>query len=209
MLAYDVAHAAAAAATARVLLDYGAKGDLEAAITCAFAADIVHDLLGRVIGREQLWNADSARPRPRPPGVVRLSRPRVPRRPRRVTRATPPRRRHGDGPGHVSRLRRQRRRPARRARPSHERRRPRGRHHRPRRARGLRAVRPGGVRRLLRGRRQRVPRDGHRHRGAQPGEPGYRRVVDHPAGDPHPGPRQGRHRGAEAALAAAAGRAPR
>ena len=59
VLAYDVAHAAAAAATARVLLDYGAKGDQEAAIACAFAADIVHDLLGRVIGREQLWNADT------------------------------------------------------------------------------------------------------------------------------------------------------
>jgi (2S)-methylsuccinyl-CoA dehydrogenase len=58
VLAYDLAHAAAAVATARVLLDYGAKGDLEAAITCAFAADVVHDLVGRVIGREQLWNAD-------------------------------------------------------------------------------------------------------------------------------------------------------
>ena len=41
VLAYDLAHAAAGAATARVLLDYGAKGDLEAAITCAFAADVV------------------------------------------------------------------------------------------------------------------------------------------------------------------------
>jgi (2S)-methylsuccinyl-CoA dehydrogenase len=58
VLAYDLAHAAAGAATARVLLDYGAKGELEAAITCAFAADVVHDLLGRVAGREQLWGAD-------------------------------------------------------------------------------------------------------------------------------------------------------
>jgi (2S)-methylsuccinyl-CoA dehydrogenase len=58
VLAYDLAHAAAGAATARVLLDYGAKCELEAAITCAFAADVVHDLLGRVTGREQLWGAD-------------------------------------------------------------------------------------------------------------------------------------------------------
>jgi (2S)-methylsuccinyl-CoA dehydrogenase len=55
VLAYDVAHAASAAATARVLLDYGAKGDLEAAITCAFAADMVHDLMTRVAGRQALW----------------------------------------------------------------------------------------------------------------------------------------------------------
>ncbi len=101
-------------------------------------------------------------------------------------------------------VRRQRRRPPRRARPPHQRRRSRGGHHRPCRARRLRALRPGRVRRFLRGRRQRVPGDGHRHRGAQQGEPRHRRVADHPAGDPHPCPRQGRHRGAEAALAATA-----
>ena len=37
VLAYDLAHAASAAATARALLDYGAKGDTEARIACAFA----------------------------------------------------------------------------------------------------------------------------------------------------------------------------
>jgi (2S)-methylsuccinyl-CoA dehydrogenase len=58
VLAYDAAHAAAGAATARVLLDYGAKGETEAAITCAFAADMVHDLACRVAGREQLWACD-------------------------------------------------------------------------------------------------------------------------------------------------------
>ena len=58
VLAYDLAHAAAAATTARVMLDYGAKGDTEAAITCAFAADVVHDLLTRIAGRQQLWGAD-------------------------------------------------------------------------------------------------------------------------------------------------------
>jgi (2S)-methylsuccinyl-CoA dehydrogenase len=55
VLAYDVAHAAAGAATARVLLDYGAKGEQEAAIACAFAADVVHDLGARLAGREQAW----------------------------------------------------------------------------------------------------------------------------------------------------------
>jgi (2S)-methylsuccinyl-CoA dehydrogenase len=55
VFAYDIAHAGSAAATARTLLDYGAKGDTEAAIACAFAADMVHDLIGRVTGREAMW----------------------------------------------------------------------------------------------------------------------------------------------------------
>jgi (2S)-methylsuccinyl-CoA dehydrogenase len=55
VLAYDVAHAASAAATARALLDYGGKGDTEGRIACAFAADMVHDLVSRLAGREELW----------------------------------------------------------------------------------------------------------------------------------------------------------
>ena len=55
VFAYDIAHAGSAAATARTLLDYGAKGDTEAAIACAFAADMAHDLLSRIAGREALW----------------------------------------------------------------------------------------------------------------------------------------------------------
>ena len=57
-LAYDLAHVAAAVETARSLIDYGAKGDIEANITCAFTADMVHDLVSRLIGREQLWGVD-------------------------------------------------------------------------------------------------------------------------------------------------------
>jgi (2S)-methylsuccinyl-CoA dehydrogenase len=55
VMAYDLAHAASAVATARSLLDYGAKGDSEAAIACAFTAEVVHDLAGKVLGRESLW----------------------------------------------------------------------------------------------------------------------------------------------------------
>jgi (2S)-methylsuccinyl-CoA dehydrogenase len=58
VLAYDVAHAAAAVATARSMLDYGAKGDLEGRLTCAFVADAVHDLFSRVAGREALWGLE-------------------------------------------------------------------------------------------------------------------------------------------------------
>ena len=59
VVAYDLAHAASAAATARSLLDYGAKGDVEARLTCAFVADTVHDVMGRLAGREQRWGADA------------------------------------------------------------------------------------------------------------------------------------------------------
>ncbi len=58
VLAYDLAHAASGVATARSLLDYGAKGDVEAKITCAFAADMLHDLAGKVLGRESDWGVD-------------------------------------------------------------------------------------------------------------------------------------------------------
>ena len=60
VLAYDVAHAASAVSTARSMLDYGAKGDVESALTCAFVADAVHDLVTKLIGRENLWGVDPA-----------------------------------------------------------------------------------------------------------------------------------------------------
>jgi (2S)-methylsuccinyl-CoA dehydrogenase len=59
-LAYDLAHASAQVETARSMLDYGAKGDLEARITCAFTADMVHDLITRLCGREDLWGLTPA-----------------------------------------------------------------------------------------------------------------------------------------------------
>ncbi|MEI8287565.1 MAG: acyl-CoA dehydrogenase, partial [Actinomycetes bacterium] len=57
-LAYDIAHVAAAVATSRSLLPYGAKVTEEGNIACAFTADMVHDLVSRLIGREQLWGVD-------------------------------------------------------------------------------------------------------------------------------------------------------
>ncbi len=60
VLAYDVAHAASAIATARSMLDYGAKGPAEAALTCAFVADAFRDLMAKLIGREALWDVDPA-----------------------------------------------------------------------------------------------------------------------------------------------------
>jgi (2S)-methylsuccinyl-CoA dehydrogenase len=60
VVAYDIAHAASAVATARAMLDYGAKGDVEGRIACAFTADMVHDLITRIAGRERAWGTDIA-----------------------------------------------------------------------------------------------------------------------------------------------------
>jgi (2S)-methylsuccinyl-CoA dehydrogenase len=60
VVAYDIAHASAQVETARALLDYGAKGDEEALLTCAFTADMIHDLITRLAGREDTWGVDMA-----------------------------------------------------------------------------------------------------------------------------------------------------
>jgi (2S)-methylsuccinyl-CoA dehydrogenase len=59
-VAYDLAHATSAVEASRALLDYGAKGDVEAALTCAFVADTVADLVGKLVGREAAWGVDPA-----------------------------------------------------------------------------------------------------------------------------------------------------
>jgi (2S)-methylsuccinyl-CoA dehydrogenase len=59
VVAYDVAHAAAAVATARAALAYGALGEIEARLARAFVADVVADLVGRVAGREAAWGAEA------------------------------------------------------------------------------------------------------------------------------------------------------
>ncbi|HOT79929.1 MAG TPA: acyl-CoA dehydrogenase family protein [Microthrixaceae bacterium] len=55
VLAYDVAHAAAAVQTGQSLLGYGIKGDVEASIANAFIADAIAELAGKVFGRESEW----------------------------------------------------------------------------------------------------------------------------------------------------------
>ncbi len=55
VLAYDTAHAAAAVMAAHGLLEYGSTGEVEAGITCAFAADVIAELAGKLYGREDEW----------------------------------------------------------------------------------------------------------------------------------------------------------
>ena len=58
VVAYDVAHAAAALSSARAALEYGEHGEVEARIAAAFVADVVAELVGRVAGREELWGVE-------------------------------------------------------------------------------------------------------------------------------------------------------
>ncbi len=60
VLAYDLAHSAAQVAAARALLGYGGRGDIEARITCAFTAEMIHDLITRIAGREAVWGVEIA-----------------------------------------------------------------------------------------------------------------------------------------------------
>jgi (2S)-methylsuccinyl-CoA dehydrogenase len=64
VVAYDVAHAAAAVSTARATLIYGALGETEARLATAFVADVLADLIGRVVGREAEWGAEGGWSRP-------------------------------------------------------------------------------------------------------------------------------------------------
>src|SRR5688572_27837379 len=70
VVAYDLAHAAAAVETAGTLLDYGAKGDEEARIAAAFAADAVADVAAKLYGREAAWGVDPAALDPARPFVA-------------------------------------------------------------------------------------------------------------------------------------------
>ena len=55
VLAFDLAHSSAALAVANSMLDYGAKGPEEAALTKIFAADAIAAVADRLYGREAEW----------------------------------------------------------------------------------------------------------------------------------------------------------
>jgi (2S)-methylsuccinyl-CoA dehydrogenase len=59
-LAYDIAHAASALATARAALTYGQHGDDESRLAAAFLALALKDLAARVLGHEQSWGVSGA-----------------------------------------------------------------------------------------------------------------------------------------------------
>ncbi len=60
VVAYDLAHAAAAVAGSRVMLEYAQHGDLEAKLSYAYIADVFADIVSRLVGREAEWGVDPA-----------------------------------------------------------------------------------------------------------------------------------------------------
>jgi (2S)-methylsuccinyl-CoA dehydrogenase len=58
VVAYDLAHAAAAVEAARVMHAYASHGELESMLAYAFVADAVSDIVARLVGREQQWGVD-------------------------------------------------------------------------------------------------------------------------------------------------------
>jgi (2S)-methylsuccinyl-CoA dehydrogenase len=58
VIAYDLAHAAAAVACAKSATDYGDRGETEAALAAVFIADAVFDVAGRILGREEQWGVE-------------------------------------------------------------------------------------------------------------------------------------------------------
>ena len=58
VVAYDLAHAAAAVACGRAAANYGDRGAIEASLAAVFIADAVYDVAMRVTGRESLWGAE-------------------------------------------------------------------------------------------------------------------------------------------------------
>src|SRR5262245_12142366 len=58
VIAYDLAHAAAAVACAKAATDYGDRGDTEAALAAVFIADAVYDVASRILGREEQWGVE-------------------------------------------------------------------------------------------------------------------------------------------------------
>src|SRR4051794_27801813 len=52
VVAYDLAHAAAAVEGSKVMLDYAGHGDFEASLAYAYVADAIADVASRLIGRE-------------------------------------------------------------------------------------------------------------------------------------------------------------
>jgi (2S)-methylsuccinyl-CoA dehydrogenase len=77
LLAYDVSHAAAAVRTAESVVAYGAHGDTEARIACAFVADALAELAARIVGRSADWGVAADWMAPAEPFVAAYRHPAV------------------------------------------------------------------------------------------------------------------------------------
>ncbi len=60
VVAYDLAHSAAAVEGCKVMLSYAEHGEDEARLSYAFIADAISDIVARLIGRDREWQVDPA-----------------------------------------------------------------------------------------------------------------------------------------------------
>jgi (2S)-methylsuccinyl-CoA dehydrogenase len=58
VVAYDLAHAAAAVEGSRVMCQYGEHGEVESMLARAYVADAIHDVSSRLLGRSALWGTE-------------------------------------------------------------------------------------------------------------------------------------------------------
>ncbi len=58
VVAYDLAHAAAAVEGSRVMCGYGEHGEVESMLARAYVADAMHDVATRTMGRAVAWGVD-------------------------------------------------------------------------------------------------------------------------------------------------------
>src|SRR5271154_5233288 len=58
VLAYDLAHAAAAVEGSRVMCRYGEHGEIESMLARAYVADALPDVATRTMGRAAAWNVE-------------------------------------------------------------------------------------------------------------------------------------------------------
>jgi (2S)-methylsuccinyl-CoA dehydrogenase len=96
VVAYDLAHAAAAVEASRVMVRYGAQGALESMLACAYVADAIHDVASRFVGRDVLWGINPADLAPAHPFVTEH------RSPQFLERLAEECAKHGTGPSHLS-----------------------------------------------------------------------------------------------------------
>ncbi len=95
VLAYDLAHAAAAVEGSKVMCTYAAHGELEAMLACAYIADAVCDVTTRILGRESTWGVSAADLAPALPFVE------AHRAPEFLDRLGEQCAKHGSGPSHL------------------------------------------------------------------------------------------------------------
>ncbi|HWS45514.1 MAG TPA: acyl-CoA dehydrogenase family protein, partial [Acidimicrobiia bacterium] len=96
VVAYDLAHAAAAVEASRVMCGYGERGELETMLACAYVADTFADIVGRLVGREVAWGVDPARLAPAHDFVTEH------RAPAFLEQLADQCAKHGTGPTHLS-----------------------------------------------------------------------------------------------------------